>query len=328
VAAVRSNTIPALIGRQPAEIRASTENYPVFLRTRSVAGTVDPLEVGELMQQLPLLEVPQLLARMTTELSFWAGLVAAKSVADLENVIAKNLPIQTVTIWVRADNSWFLFSPTTSQVVPIERSILGKCLDSQKVIITGDPSHHAAFNFDYDLVILRGAVSMVLLPVISDLGDQLAVIECVNLVDSERGIIIPFSKYAIRALKIAHGRVKTVLNYDFDRKVMEVEGGVSELLSKFRPTEKVSHAAGNVCQYLTKLLDCAAANVYSYSERSRSVTDLRTEMIYEDAAGGIAYTAAVKGDPIMLAHSLLPSEKVSEIDHQHERFSSRSIIFG
>jgi hypothetical protein len=230
--------------------------------------------------------------------------------------------VRSFAVWVRAERAAFLCCPSENEIVPMERSIVGKCLDSQKMIAIGDPSHHEAFDFDYDLPLFRDTVSMVLLPVVSDLEDQLGVIQCLDWFDEERNVRGPFPKYAIRILRILRTSVKKLLARHFERKVKVVEPEMCDLMLNFRPPMRISNLVVQGCEYLAKKTNCETADGYQYFEEGRILIDLKNGTEYRDISGGIAYRAVTKNQTIFLGHGFTHRSAISDIDAQLVNWSA------
>jgi hypothetical protein len=313
---IKSNTVPALVGRPAADICASLDKYPLFFRSLYFQTSIDSSQISRIVSALRSNDLKLFVTRMAAEMSLFGSISTVRTVADLEDALMRNIPIQSAVFWVRGDNADFLLSLTTNQVLSMQHSIVGTCLETAKLIVTDDPANHELFNYEYDLPLLRGASSMILLPVISEVGDPLGVIQCVDLFEPATQLRLPFSKYYVRLLKLVRDLVRGRFTRDRDRTDALLGCEVAEILTDFRPTISLRDICLRISAFVRKLVDCQVVDIYEYVARGRTIINLTDGAEYHDTAGGIAYLAAVKLRPIFVAHGLARLVKTSPLDHR------------
>jgi hypothetical protein len=221
--------------------------------------------------------------------------------------------VKSAVVWVKAENADFLISPTTRNTLPIAHSMLGYCIERQKVIVTEDPANHEAFDIDFDLPLLRGATAMVLIPIASESADQLAVLQFIDLFDAS-GNCLSFSEYDIGIFKSIRKMLKRSFFADFDRRYDFHHLNVLNAWSNLKKMYTLAGAADQLCQFLKRFIQCDAVDIFQFFVRTRKIKHLKNGIEYSDLSGGASYLAALQNRPIFICHALAKRMNGAPID--------------
>lgn len=317
-------TVSSTCSKSPSAIVDTFRNRPIFWTTLNLEGAIDPLHLTSMISKLHPAELQEFMWHMSLEMSLHAKLGGCKTIEAMEQEIMKQIPLRSAVIWVKGENAGFLISPTTKEVVPVDGSIVGYCLDHQRKIITNDPADHSGFSIDYDLTLLRGAASMAVFPIMSDFGDPIAVLQCVDLFDTTSKELVPITRYWGKLLKMTADVVKSSLFSDPDKKNFFLPNALGQVFSDYRTIASMELACETISKFLQKYIDCEGVDIYAFDQVSRTLTNLRDKNEYKDlASGGISFIAGMKNKPVFVPHGLSTKRDWAAID---TKFTNRSVL--
>ncbi|OHT15185.1 hypothetical protein TRFO_14373 [Tritrichomonas foetus] len=284
---------------------------PVFLNTLLIDGKIDKSSISTIIPFIMAERMYEFINNMTTEMSIHSSLSACHSVQEVENILPKIIKFNKVLIWEKPLGSDFLISQTLREIVPINRSIVGYCAQKKKKVITDDPAMCSGFDIDYDLPILRGTVSMALLPVISDFGDLVAVIHFIDLLDN-LGNPIPISQYVKHLLKATRDLIKIqIYNYETNSPKLTIDLVYVLQMSNCETFEIIIQ---KMLDFLKKYFDCEGADIFEYDFNRRRLIRLVDNVEFTEARAGLSYLPLIKDEPIFVAQSLQMGFARSKID--------------
>lgn len=296
------------------------EAVPVFLRTLYLDGKLDQSIVSSISINLPTHYLQIFSSNLLREINIFSRINMCKCINDSENAILEIIPLNRVTVWIRNENSTFLYSQSLKTTIQQERSIVGYSVIQKDDLITEDPGNHPGFCIDTDLSFLRGAKSMVLLPIYSSNGDVSAVLQCVGLKSKITGAQIPFTRYYIETLKI----IRNILQKKFflSPKEYSIPSSASTSLSEsdFSSLSKVVKLS---MSYLETSLPCESADLFFFDDRYKKLVRVIDGFEYDKQTGGISFAAAINNDLINLPHGSSHPQFNTEIDG---KFVNRSVL--
>ena len=134
-----------------------------------------------------------------------------------------------------------------------------------------DPANHAGFSVDYDLPLLRGIKSMLVLPISGPSGDIVAVLQCCGFQNALSEAQTQFTDYYIDVLKIARDIIqKKLFSNPVPRTVPSNIGNIFSDIDK----HSVSMTAAHICKYLQSAFPCEAAELFEFDEKYRCLVRL------------------------------------------------------
>lgn len=317
---------------------------PIFLRTLISEGKIDQQHINLLIPLVPRDDLYEFMANMTTEHSLYSALSACDTPDKFESTISKILKFKRVLVWYKPYDANYLLSTTLTQIIPINRSIVGFCAQKRKKIITEDPAMCSGFDIDYDLTLLRGTESMALCPVINDYDDLVGVIQFIDLTNGSQPI--PISKYDQSLLQLCVQIAKDKIFRD-DPKAMYVPKEMIPLLqicegSTFKTAipsaidQNNSENNGdhlefinfctiilNIVQFLKKYINCEAVDIFEYIPSSKKLLHLADGIEYSELKAGISFLPIVQEHPVFVANGLQMGYRRSVLDR---KFTNNSVL--
>jgi hypothetical protein len=318
-----SITLSALVDRRPSDVANVVAVRPIFMKTLMAGDPINPAVFAPVLGSFTPAQLKVFMKHLSLELSLFASIPACKSLEQIENTIMSNIPVKSATIWVQGEDSDFLASPTLKELVPTNRSILGWSLQKRKSLVTDDPSNFEGFDIDFDLPRLRGSISMVLLPVFSGVGDPIAVIEFVDMTDTQEDAATSFSEYDVRVLKAIRKLLKLHFFGPMERRVDLHKMEIVSVMSDLNRLSSSAVAADWICQFLKKVIGCEGADIFRFDARTRKIRNLKDGIEYSDLSGGASYVAALRNRPVFMGHGMAKNIGAPELDR---RFANRSIL--
>jgi hypothetical protein len=173
---------------------------------------------------------------------------------------------------------------------------------------------------------LRGATAMVLIPIASEMGDQLAVLQFIDPFDVE-GNCHPFSEYDVRVFKSVRKIVKRHFFADVDCRYEFHPLSFLPAVSNLRKMSTLVGAAAHLTEFLKTFIGCYGVDIFQFFVRTRRILHLLKGIEYGDLSGGASYLAALQNRPIFVGHSLAKRTSGSPIDMQMANLSVLSRLY-
>lgn len=304
----------------PDSIITCISQIPIFLRTLDIDGKLDHSIVTSVSMSLSSDEIGLFVRNMTNEINYFNGVNNCKTTKEVEETIKTLIPIQKAYVWIKAENSDFIFNDTLNELLPVKKSIIGYCLLNNDDIVTEDPGDHKGFYLDNDLTLLRGVKSMVLLP-IRDVNDNVvAVLQCCGLCDQFGGEQISFSNYFVETLKIMRNIIQKQIFIKYRDSTLPC---VFAKMFNDVDLSTVDLAIKTISKFIAKQIPCEAADFYTFDDRNKKMTCLNDGSVYDSETGGIAYQAGITKELINVPHGANNQFFKQEIDG---KYVNRSII--
>lgn len=300
---------------------------PIFLQTLYSEGKIDPEIIGRLIPNLLPSDLSKFIANMTQETNFFVTASTCRSITDIEIILMDLLPIVNAIVWLKTDQSNFLYSPTLNINLPLDHCIVGYCAITAKDIITGDPSNHSKFDIEIDLPLLRDIKSLILLPIQSITGDVLGVLQVEGLINQITNEQIEFSDYYVESLQIFRNIVQDQL-FGKDPSLLVPTEFVNVFKNIHYKTQ--SKITSRIIELLRDKIPCEAADIFLFDDKTMVMTRLTDNVTFFKDTGGISYTAGLISKPIILPHESTHPSFCKEIDGYYINRSilSQSIYFG
>lgn len=293
---------------------------PIFMRTMYLEGKLDPDIVSSVSLSLTQSELQKFMLNMTQEINFFVSLNSCQTIAEAEEKLLSLVPMKQATIWVRSDFSKYIVSPTTKEALMLGQTVLTEGFEKSADIVMSDPANHAGFSVDYDLPLLRGIKSMLVLPISGPSGDIVAVLQCCGFQNALSEAQTQFTDYYVDVLKIARDIIqKKLFSNPVPRTVPSNIGNIFSDIDK----HSVSMTATHICKYLQSAFPCEAAELFEFDEKYRCLVRLTDGVRLGEAGGGISFQAALSSTPINLPNCQAHPSFNREIDG---KFVNKSIL--
>ena len=294
--------------------------YPVFMRTMFVEGKLDPDVIGKISLTLSQSELLKFIQNMTTEINFFSATQTLNTITALEEQVTKLIPIQRMTIWTKMDNSPFLTSSSLTAVLPINETVCGVPFNEPKDYITGDPGDFPNFSVNYDLPIVRGTKSMILLPIYNVNNDVVAVMQCVGMRNELTNEQVEFSQYHFELFKIIRDMVQKKFFEARDERF--VPATISTIFDNLEDADS-RETINNINKYLMKTIPCEQSEIFEFDDRYRKLIRLSDNESFNESSGGVSFEAGVNPGIVNVPHGHKHPSFNNEIDGN---FANRSIL--
>lgn len=293
---------------------------PLFLRTMVLEGKLDPEIVSSVAVSLTQNELQKFIQNMTNELNYYSSFYTCNSLQDCEEKIVNLIPMTKATIWVKASTGNFLQSYSLKQVLMTGKSICWKPFEDKQDLILGDPGNHPNFNIDFDLPLLNGTKSLMLLPILSVAGEVVAVIQLVGFkkVDGEQALEFP--PYYQEVLKIVRDIITSKFFGEHDIGTLP-----SSISNVFNDIDKCSESstAQQITRFLKDSFPCEGADIFKVDDDANVIVRLTDGKVFNSETGGISYEASKTNQIINLPHVVASQQCKTDID---TALSNRSIL--
>lgn len=300
---------------------------PIFLRTLYLEGKLDPDIVSSVSLSLTSNELQKFMINMTQEINFYSALISCHTLAEIEDRLVQLITMKKAIIWIKSEQSDFFVSQSMKEALQLNHTILTESFNSKKDIITGDPANHEGFSVDYDLPLVRGSKSMVMLPILSPTEDVIAIFQCLGYQNSLAEMQTEFPEYYIETLKI----VRDMLQKKFFTKPPPriVPSNVSAMFSGIEKGS-LKYTAGQISRFLQNAIPCEAAELYEFDDRYRCLVRLCDDKRFGELEGGISFQAGITTVPINVPHGISHSAFNPDIDglYNNRSIFSKSIMQG
>ena len=293
---------------------------PIFMRTMYLEGKLDPDLVGSVSLSLTQNELQKFMLNMTQEINFYVALNSCQTIAEAEEKLVALIPMKQATIWVRSDFSKYVVSPTTKEALMLGQTVLTQGFEKSDDIVRSDPANHTGFSVDYDLPLLRGIKSMLVLPIVSPGGEVVAVLQCCGFQNTLSEAQTQFPEYYIDVLKISRDIIqRRLFSSPTPRTVPSNIGNIFADIDK----NSVSKTAEQICKYLQSAFPCETAEIFEFDEKYRCLVRLTDGVRRGEVEGGISFQAALSSTPINMPNCQAHPAFNREIDG---KFANKSIL--
>lgn len=292
---------------------------PIFMRTLSLEGKLDPDIISSISTSLTPSELQKFMLNMTQEVNVFTALNACKTVAEVEGKLLELIPMKGATVWIRSDHSNFVVSPTTKEILFLGETILTESFETGTDVITADPANHAGFSVEYDLPLLRGMKSMITLPIVNASNEPIAVLQCCGFDTPLAPVQGEFPPYYISVLKIIRDIIQKNL---FTGMTASIPSNVTRLFTDMERSS-VPATAVQVAKFVQSAFPCETAEVYEFDEKRRVLIRLNDGERMGEVEGGIAFQAGLSRTPINLANCQMHPSYHRAIDG---RYANKSVL--
>lgn len=284
---------------------------PIFFRTLFMDGYLDSSILSSISVNLQGHELETFICNMTQEINFYNGIMSSSTLQEVENVIVGLIPVQKAIIWIKSENTGYLFSETLRQILPINKSIIGYSVLTKEDLITNDPGNHTGFYIDFDLTLLRDIVSLICLPIKGNDDSIVAVLQVHGFFNQISNIQEPFPQYFVEILKLVRSIVQDKFFNNFT--LARLPSDIANVLENEDFTS-VSSVMKSISNYVVKKIPCESCEIYYFDDRYSKMTNLVTGKTYTRETGGISFEAGTTKDLVNQAHGLLHPCYLSDID--------------
>jgi GAF domain-containing protein len=191
------------------------------------------------------------------------------------------------------------------------QTVLTECFEKNADLILGDPADHQNFSVEYDLPLFRGFKSMIILPIVNPSDEIVAAMQCSGFQSPEADLQSDFPEYYIEVLKIA----REIIQKKFFSAVIPrtVPSNISNIFNDIE-TSTLPKTAQQICRYLQTAFPCAAAELFEFDDRYRTLIRLTDGKKFGEIEGGISFQAGLIKAPINLADNQRHPNFCQEID--------------
>lgn len=293
---------------------------PIFLRTMFIEGKLDPDIVTSVALSLTQSELQRFMLNMTQEMNFYTTIQDCSSLNEFELRIPKLIAMQRATIWLKVEHADYLASNTLKSVVPIDQSVVGYVYQKKGDYTCGDPGDFPNFSITYDLPILRGAKSMMLLPITTPSDEIVAVLQLVGIKDRVSERQTEFSPYYVEVFKVVRDLIqKKFFSVPIQRVLPST---VSTIFSNIEKAS-VKHTVNQISKFFTSTIPCEQCEIYEFDDRYQTLIRLSDDQRFGESDGGVSYAAGISTAAINIPHGHVHPALNSHIDG---KFMNRSQI--
>jgi hypothetical protein len=295
----------------PQKISQLLDKVPIFLRTLYTDKQLDPELIAKIGIRLLTGDLERFVLNMTQETHFYNRIEECNSLKEMESLLCELIPLERATIWVQTQNPDFLLSESLVEIIPIRESIVGFSAISKQDIVSNDPSAHPGFNVDFDIALLRGFQSMVLLPIVNTDETTSAVLQCVGFFNQVSHKQIPFSEYFVEVLKIVRNLIQQKF-FAIDNP-SKLPALIVSILHQFEDTS-LRQLVCRFSRFIQDSVPCDIAEIFEFNDTDSILTRLNDGKQFTEATGGVSFFAARQSDPICLHHGAIDSRLNPTID--------------
>ena len=310
-----------------AKIMKYVTETPIFLRTLFIEGKLDSDIIGKIALSLSQSELLKFIHNMTTEMSFFSSIQTLDSIASIEERIPTLVPIQKLFIWTKMENAPYLTSPSLNSVLPIDETVCGVPFNEPKDYNIGDPGDFTNFSVNYDLPLVRGTKSMLLLPITNVNNDVVAVVQCIGLRSDITEEQIEFTNYYLELFKIVRDLIQKKFFESSQQRVVP-----STVSSVFQDVTQCStqKTAQLISNYFMKTIPCEQCDLFEFDDRYRKLIRLSDGQTFDESSGGVSFAAGITPGIINIPHGQTHKSFNREIDGHYANLSilSRSMQQG
>ena len=291
---------------------------PLFLRTMEMNGKLDPDVMGKIALSLSHAELLKFMHNMTVELNFFSSISSLDSIQSIEEKIPTLVPIQKMYVWTKMENSPYLTSPSLMVVLPIEETICGVPFNEPKDYNYGDPGDFTNFSVTNDLPIIRGAKSMLLLPITNINNDVIAVVQCLGFRNEVTDEQMEFTPYYFELFKIVRDLIQKKFFETAQKRY--VPSTVSRIFQDITQcdTKKTAELISN---YFMKTVPCEQCDLFEFDDRYRQLVRLSDNSTFDESTGGISFAAGITPGIINVPHGLSHKYFNRSIDGRYANLS-------
>ena len=272
---------------------------PIFLRTLFLEGSLDQDIISSVALSLTQSELQKFMLNMTQEVNFFTAIQTCKTIAEFEEHIPKLITMQRATVWTKMDNADFLTSSSLKAVLPLRQSVVGVPFLKKDDYMTADPGNFENFSITYDLPLLRGINSMLLLPITTPSDEVVAVFQCVGLRNPVTDEPIEFNDYYFETFKIVRDLIQKRFFSIPSQRVLP--STVSSIFSEVE-SGSIAHTARQIENFFVHTIPCEQCDLFEFDDRYRCLIRLTTDERYGEVDGGVSFAAGVSSAPINIPH--------------------------
>jgi hypothetical protein len=244
---------------------------PIFIRTMFLEGTLNPDLVSSVALSLTQNELQKFMLNMTQEINLYSGLNAAQGIADFKEQLMSLVPIHRATIWFRPESSSVLLSPTMKESLTLGQTLLTVGFEKNEDVAMGDPGNFKGFSVDFDLPLLRGCKSMMILPILNQFQEIVPVLRCCGFQNARAEVQSEFTQYYIDVLKIVRDMAqKKFFSSPIPR---TIPSNVSNIFAEIDNCS-VPKTSQQICRFLQNTFPCEVAEGFEFDDRYRSMVRL------------------------------------------------------
>lgn len=300
---------------------------PIFLRTMFLQGQLDPDLVSSVSLSLTSNELQKFMINMTSEINCYTALTSCLTIGEIEEKILSLIPVQYATVWVKSEYANFAISETRKETLTMGKTILTEAFEKKEDIVIGDPGHYNGFSVEYDLPLIRGCKSMMMLPIVNPNDEIVAVFQVAGFQNSMSEMQTEFPQYYIDVLKIA----RDIIQHRFFT-VQPKRTVPSNISNVFDDVEKASlkSTSAQICKFLQNTFPCELAELYIFDDRYRTLIRIKDDKEFGEIEGGISFQAGLITSPILVPHGVTHPAYNKEIDgiYANQSILSRSLFQG
>jgi hypothetical protein len=300
---------------------------PLFLRTLCLEGRLDPDLVSSVALSLTQSELQKFMLNMTEEVNLYCALNACQSIPEIEEQMVALIPIDRATVWIKSESSNFVMSQTMKESLEVGQTILTEAFENKQDIVMGDPGNFRGFSVDFDLPLLRGVQSMMLLPIANPNDEVVAVLQCCGFKNEVAAVQSEFPPYYIDVLRI----VRDLAQRKFFSAPLPrtVPSNISNVFTDIEncSLQKTSRA---LCKFLQNAFPCELAELFEFDDRYRVLIRLTDGQRFLEGEGGVSFQAGIIAATINVANNQNHPQFRKEIDGQlvNHAILSRSLHQG
>lgn len=320
-------TLPVLKSINPRNIVPILENNPLFLKTMYTDGCLDQEIIGSISVSLTPTEFSKLLINMTQEINFYNSITQCTSFDEIEKIVMKTMPVTNVIIWEKIFDSEYLLSNSLKQIINIHDSIIGYSLLHNQDIIVGDPGNHPGFNLEYDMQLLRGSESLIVLPLFNISNQQCGVIQIYGMKDTITNKQIPFPSYYVEVMKVCRNMIKqSFFKPICSKSIPHTISSIFTLMNE----KNYKIIIQKIIKYLQDYIPCDVAEIYLFDDRHKRLINQLTLKEYDETTGGVSFAAGMISEPINIPHNKKHPAFNNDIDGvlNNRSILSMSVLYG
>jgi hypothetical protein len=287
---------------------------PIFIRTLFFEGKLDPDLVASVAISLTQNELQKFMLNMTQEVNLYTALTSSQCIQEFEEQLVTFMPIQRATIWVKSEDSDFILSPTLKESLILGKTVLTPAFSKSEDISMGDPASFPGFSHDFDLPILRGFQSMLLLPIVDPESHIIAVLQCCGYQNNLNEMQSEFPQYHIDTLKIVRNLCQRKFFSNISKRT--IPSNISKIFSQIE-TSSVSKTSQQISDILQTIFLCEIVEIFEFEDRSKTLIRLIDDIRFKEEDGGISFQAGIIDIPINLSNKQIHPNFKEEIDGKH-----------
>ena len=293
---------------------------PIFLKTLFLQGHLDPDLVSNVSLSLTSNELQKFVLNMTSEINCYTSLLSCQSINEIEEKVKSLMPVQYATVWIKSEFANYAISETRKEILTMGQTILTEAFNKKEDLVMGDPANHVGFSVEYDLPLVRGCKSMILLPIVNPNDEIVAVFQVAGYTNELTDMQTEFPQYYIESLKIFRDIIqRRFFTIQPQRKIPSNTSNVFNDIEN----SSLQKTSAQICKFLQNTIPCESAELYIFDDRYRSLIRISDNKEFGELEGGISFQAGLTTVPIVVAHGQNHPKFNKDIDGH---YSNKSII--